>query len=62
MVQGAGRCHATVLDLGSGGGLEVILSARRTGPTSKVYGLDASPDILTLARTNAAEAGVGNRS
>jgi SAM-dependent methyltransferase len=43
----------TVLDLGSGGGLDVILSARRTGPTGKVYGLDASPDMLTLARTNA---------
>src|SRR3569833_517231 len=43
----------TVLDLGSGGGLDVILSARRTGPTGKVYGLDASPDMLTLARANA---------
>ncbi|HEY0695553.1 MAG TPA: methyltransferase domain-containing protein [Kribbella sp.] len=43
----------TVLDLGSGGGLDVILSTRRTGPTGKVYGLDASPDMLTLARTNA---------
>lgn len=43
----------TVLDLGSGGGLDVIMSARRTGPTGKVYGLDASPDMLTLARTNA---------
>jgi SAM-dependent methyltransferase len=50
----------TVLDLGSGGGLDVILSARRTGPTGKVYGLDASPDMLTLARTNARQAGVDN--
>lgn len=50
----------TVLDLGSGGGLDVILSARRTGPTGKVYGLDASPDMLTLARTNAEQAGVDN--
>jgi SAM-dependent methyltransferase len=50
----------TVLDLGSGGGLDVILSARRTGPTGKAYGLDASPDMLTLARTNAEEAGAGN--
>jgi len=49
-----------VLDLGSGGGLDVILSARRTGPTGKVYGLDASEDMLTLAAANAAEAGVGN--
>jgi SAM-dependent methyltransferase len=50
----------TVLDLGSGGGLDVILSARRTGPAGKVYGLDASPDMLTLARSNAAQAGVDN--
>ena len=50
----------TVLDLGSGGGLDVILSARRTGPGGKVYGLDASPDMLALARANACEAGVDN--
>jgi ubiquinone/menaquinone biosynthesis C-methylase UbiE len=50
----------TVLDLGSGGGLDVILSARRTGPTGKVYGLDASPDMLALARANIEQAGVGN--
>src|SRR3954468_7802589 len=50
----------TVLDLGSGGGLDVILSARRTRPAGKVYGLDASPDMLTLARANAQRAGVGN--
>ena len=50
----------TVLDLGSGGGLDVILSARRTGPTGKVYGLDASADMLTLARTNTAQAGIDN--
>jgi ubiquinone/menaquinone biosynthesis C-methylase UbiE len=50
----------TVLDLGSGGGLDVILSARRTGSAGKVYGLDASPDMLTLARTNAQRAGVDN--
>jgi L-amino acid N-acyltransferase YncA/2-polyprenyl-3-methyl-5-hydroxy-6-metoxy-1,4-benzoquinol methylase len=50
----------TVLDLGSGGGLDVILSARRTCPTGKVYGLDASPDMLSLARANAVEAGLGN--
>jgi L-amino acid N-acyltransferase YncA/2-polyprenyl-3-methyl-5-hydroxy-6-metoxy-1,4-benzoquinol methylase len=50
----------TVLDLGSGGGLDVILSARRAGPTGKAYGLDASADMLTLARANAEQAGVGN--
>jgi L-amino acid N-acyltransferase YncA/ubiquinone/menaquinone biosynthesis C-methylase UbiE len=50
----------TVLDLGSGGGLDVILSARRTGPTGTVYGLDASPDMLALARTNATQAGITN--
>lgn len=49
-----------VLDLGSGGGMDVILSARRTGPTGKVYGLDASPDMLTLAAANVAEAGIDN--
>jgi SAM-dependent methyltransferase len=50
----------TVLDLGSGGGLDVLLSARRVGPTGKAYGLDASRDMLTLARANAAEAGADN--
>ncbi|MEV4254883.1 methyltransferase domain-containing protein [Spirillospora sp. NPDC049652] len=50
----------TVLDLGSGGGLDVVLSARRVGPTGTVYGLDASRDMLALARSNAAEAGAAN--
>jgi SAM-dependent methyltransferase len=50
----------TVLDLGSGGGLDVLLSARRVGPGGLAYGLDASPDMLTLARANAAQAGVAN--
>jgi SAM-dependent methyltransferase len=50
----------TVLDLGSGGGLDVVLSARRVGPSGTAYGLDASPDMLALARTAAAEAGVAN--
>ncbi|HYZ55750.1 MAG TPA: GNAT family N-acetyltransferase [Streptosporangiaceae bacterium] len=50
----------TVLDLGSGGGLDVILSARRTGRAGKAYGLDASPDMLTLAGANAAAAGIRN--
>jgi L-amino acid N-acyltransferase YncA/SAM-dependent methyltransferase len=50
----------TVLDLGSGGGIDVLLSARRVGPTGKAYGLDATPDMISLARANAAEAGAGN--
>jgi arsenite methyltransferase len=50
----------TVLDLGSGGGIDVILSARRVGPTGKAYGLDMTEEMLELARKNAAEAGVDN--
>jgi SAM-dependent methyltransferase len=50
----------TVLDLGSGGGLDVLLSARRVGPAGTAYGLDASTDMLNLAHTNAAQAGVTN--
>ena len=50
----------TVLDLGSGGGIDVLLSARRVGPTGKVYGLDMTPEMLELARRNQAEAGVDN--
>jgi ubiquinone/menaquinone biosynthesis C-methylase UbiE len=49
-----------VLDLGSGGGIDVLLSARRVGPTGKAYGLDMTDDMLALARRNAAEAGVTN--
>ncbi len=49
-----------VLDLGSGGGIDVILSARRVGRTGKAYGLDMTDDMLTLARKNALEAGVEN--
>jgi SAM-dependent methyltransferase len=49
-----------VLDLGSGGGIDVILSARRVGVTGKAYGLDMTDDMLDLARRNAAEAGVTN--
>ena len=49
-----------VLDLGSGGGIDVLLSARRVGPTGKVYGLDMTPEMLDLARRNQAEAGVEN--
>src|SRR5512138_2864747 len=49
-----------VLDLGSGGGIDVLLSARRVGKTGKAYGLDMTDDMLALARQNAAEAGVTN--
>ena len=49
-----------VLDLGSGGGIDVLLSARRVGPTGKAYGLDMTDEMLALARQNAEEAGVGN--
>jgi SAM-dependent methyltransferase len=50
----------TVLDLGSGGGLDVLLSARRVGPNGVAYGLDASTDMLSLARANTAQAGLLN--
>jgi arsenite methyltransferase len=50
----------TVLDLGSGGGIDVILSARRVSPDGKAYGLDMTGEMLDLARRNAAEAGVDN--
>jgi arsenite methyltransferase len=49
-----------VLDLGSGGGIDVILSAKRVGPTGTAYGLDMTDEMLALAGTNAAEAGVTN--
>ena len=49
-----------VLDLGSGGGIDVILSARRVGPTGTAYGLDMTDEMLALAQQNAREAGVGN--
>jgi arsenite methyltransferase len=50
----------TVLDLGSGGGIDVLLSAKRVGPTGKVYGLDMTDDMLALARANQTRAGVAN--
>ena len=50
----------TVLDLGSGGGIDVLLSARRVGPTGKAYGVDMTDEMLDLARRNAAEAGATN--
>lgn len=49
-----------VLDLGSGGGIDVLLSARRVGPTGFAYGVDMTPEMLALARRNAAEAGATN--
>jgi arsenite methyltransferase len=50
----------TVLDLGSGGGIDVILSAKRVGPTGTAYGVDMTDEMLALARRNAVEAGVTN--
>jgi SAM-dependent methyltransferase len=50
----------TVLDLGSGGGIDVLLSARRVGPTGRAYGVDMTDEMLELARRNAAEAGATN--
>ncbi|HEY7226045.1 MAG TPA: arsenite methyltransferase [Micromonosporaceae bacterium] len=50
----------TVLDLGSGGGIDVLLSARRVGPTGKAYGLDMTDEMLELARHNAEQAGATN--
>jgi ubiquinone/menaquinone biosynthesis C-methylase UbiE len=50
----------TVLDLGSGGGIDVLLSARRVGPTGLAYGLDMTDEMLDLARRNQAQAGVSN--
>jgi arsenite methyltransferase len=50
----------TVLDLGSGGGIDVLLSARRVGPSGKAYGLDMTDDMLALARENQRKAGAKN--
>ena len=54
------RAGEVVLDLGSGGGIDVLLSARRVGPTGKVYGLDMTGEMLALARENQRKAGVEN--
>ena len=54
------KAGETVLDLGSGGGIDVLLSARRVGPTGKAYGLDMTDDMLALARENQRQAGVAN--
>ena len=50
----------TVLDLGAGGGIDVLLSAKRVGPTGKVYGLDMTDEMLELAENNRRDAGVQN--
>jgi arsenite methyltransferase len=54
------RDGETVLDLGSGGGIDVLLSARRVGPSGKAYGLDVTDDMLALARENQTKAGAEN--
>ena len=54
------RPGETVLDLGSGGGIDVLLSAQRVGPTGKAYGLDMTDDMLALARKNQEQAAVTN--
>ncbi len=54
------RPGETVLDLGSGGGIDVLIAARRVAPGGMAYGLDMTDEMLTLARRNAAEAGVEN--
>ncbi|HLW03702.1 MAG TPA: arsenite methyltransferase [Ktedonobacterales bacterium] len=54
------RPGETVLDLGSGGGIDVLLSARRVGPTGFVYGVDMTDEMLALAQENKAKAGVSN--
>ena len=54
------RAGETVLDLGSGGGIDVLLSAKRVGPTGKAYGLDMTDEMLALANENKARAGAAN--
>ena len=54
------KAGETVLDLGSGGGIDVLLSAKRVGPTGKVYGLDMTDEMLALANANKARAGATN--
>lgn len=54
------RAGETVLDLGSGGGIDVLLSARRVGPTGFAYGVDMTDEMLSLANANSAKAGLGN--
>ncbi|MEO5819025.1 MAG: arsenite methyltransferase [Vicinamibacteraceae bacterium] len=54
------KAGETVLDLGSGGGIDVLLSARRVGPTGKAYGLDTTDDMLALAEANRQKSGLTN--
>jgi SAM-dependent methyltransferase len=54
------KAGETVLDLGSGGGIDVLLSAKRVGPTGKAYGLDMTDEMLALARDNQAKSGLTN--
>src|SRR5204862_3760237 len=54
------RAGETVLDLGSGGGIDVLLSAKRVGPQGRAFGLDMTDEMLALALRNAQEAGVRN--
>ncbi|MHB8731612.1 MAG: arsenite methyltransferase [bacterium] len=54
------RAGETVLDLGSGGGIDVLLSAKRVGPSGKAYGLDMTDEMLALARENQRKAGLAN--
>src|SRR6202049_3007533 len=54
------RAGETALDLGSGGGIDVLLSAQRVGPTGKAYGLDMTDEMLVLARENQRKAGIEN--
>ena len=51
----------TVVDLGSGGGLDVLLAARKVGPTGKAIGIDMTPEMIDLARRNAAKSGLAER-
>src|SRR5690348_14151480 len=54
------RSGETVLDLGSGGGIDVLLSARRVGPSGKAFGLDMTDEMLALARENQRRSGLSN--
>jgi ubiquinone/menaquinone biosynthesis C-methylase UbiE len=54
------KAGETVLDLGSGGGIDVLLSARRVGPSRKAYGLDMTDEMLALAESNKRKSGLGN--
>ena len=55
------KAGETVLDLGSGGGIDVLLSAKRVGPTGKAYGLDMTDEMLALAEDNKRKSGLDER-